>query len=71
MLVLTLDMTADDSLARVQFLWIGRLITGPLAFAAAGFADLLIYWAGALRDRAGHRGRSARGTGTTSTIRPG
>jgi hypothetical protein len=27
----------------------GRLLTSPVAFLLAGFADLLVYWVGAIR----------------------
>jgi hypothetical protein len=34
---------SDDSLARVLERLAGRLVTGPLAFAAAGIVDVLTY----------------------------
>jgi hypothetical protein len=62
MLVLTLDICRDDSLRWVLSRLAGRLLTGPLAFLAAGVTDFLIYGVKTLQ--------AARRSRRPSTISP-
>jgi hypothetical protein len=57
MLVLTLDISPDDSLSGVPSRLAARLLTGRFGFLAAGVADVLIY---ALRSLHRSRTTSAR-----------
>jgi hypothetical protein len=53
-------------LSRVLSRFQGRLLTGPLAFLAAGLLDFGSYWLGALHSRL----EAARRPGGESTVPP-
>jgi hypothetical protein len=61
----------DDSLTRVFSRALGRLITGPVAFLAAGIIDVSAYWLGALARRVnGWLGRNGDRPGRRSSTIP-